>query len=460
MTATAAKSNGHPSVFAYRGVTWSGSKGVALQTLIDVLEYVDLVAFVALAIVTFRIWKQRRDEASRWTALTFASLAVVVIAGEVIPEESDSATVDFAETILIAVLLLFPYLLFRLASSFSERRRGWPELGAALLTAAVVVWAIALPSFPDEGEPRSTAFQVFIFAVLVQWVVLSAFVAVRFWRAGSGQPDVARRRMRMLSVAATGMSIAIVISGSSAEREPAVDLFVQLVVMTSVVSFFLAFAPPTWLRWMWRRGAERELRKATSRLMAATNREDVVGSVLPHATAMVGGQGIAMYDTASNRLGDFGFTEAELIGLDTSLGDLPPEYHELNYDFGSMILRAGPHTPFFGEDDINLLGALGTFVNLAMQRLDTIEVERQLAEARIRRRQALEINDNVVQRLAVAHYSFELGQIEEGKKAMHAALRAARQTISDLLDELPPEQQTDASTLTRTAPATDFSSDG
>jgi hypothetical protein len=433
-------------------------KGVVLRTLADILQYVDLVAFAALAYVTVRIWRNRRDEASRWTALTFVSLAVVGVVGELVPEDPESGGIQLLQRLVIAVILLFPYLLFRVASSFSARRARWSESGAALMTVAVIVWSVLLPQFPDEGEPRSTAFQVFVFAVLIQWVLLSAFVAVRFWRAGTNQPEVARRRMRGLSVAATALSVAIVVSGSSSsDPDPAVELSIQLIVMFSVIAFFLAFAPPGWLRWLWRRGAERELRKATSRLMAATTRREIVDSVLPHATAMVGGQGIAMYDTDSRRLGDYGFTEADLSVLDVSLGDLPPEYHELGYEFGSLILRTSPHTPFFGEDDINLLGALGTFANMAMQRLDAVEVERQLAEARIRRRQALEINDNVVQRLAVAHYSFELGQIEEGKKAMEAALRAARQTISDLLDELPPEQQIDASTLTRTAPATDFS---
>lgn len=426
-----------------------------MEVLYDVLRYLGILAFVLLAIVTYRQWLERRDEPSSWVVLTFASLGTAAFAGLLLPEESDSPTIRFLETVLAGLLLLFPYFLFRLATFFSESPSRRINLGAAALTAIVILWAALLPRFPEPGEERSTAFQIFVIVVLLQWVTLSAFVALRFWRAGANQPDVARRRMRTLSIAATSMSVTIVLAGADADRSTELDVFVQALALASAVTFFLAFSPPAWLRWLWRRKAEREIREATSGLLSAGTREEIVDTVLSRAAGIVGGRAIAMFDTGSNLLGVYGFDEEELEALDPSADDVPGERVSLQYPFGCLIVRTSVHTPFFGEEDINLLGDLGTLSNLALQRLDAAETERLLAEARLRQRQALEINDNVVQRLAVAHYSFELGQVEEGKKAMQAALRAARRTISDLLDELPPGQQVDPSTLTRKAPASE-----
>lgn len=423
-----------------------------METAYQLVRYGDIVAFVVLAVILFRKWRARQDEPSRWAFLTFASLASVAVAGALLDaffEDSRNAVLDYIETLVIAVLLLFPYFLFRLATSFSDKGNELADRGATFLTAAVVAWAIILPRFPEPEEPRSLGITLFVFAILLQWVLLSGFVAVRFWRAGADQPDVARRRMRMLSAAATSMSLAIVVSGTdTGEREIGVDLAIQSVVLVAVIAFFLGFSPPAWLRAFWRREAQTQVRLAAMNSLSAGSREEIVQSVLPHAAAIVGGQGIAMLTSSGELLGSYGFDEQELRNIDPREELDPKRYVKLDYPFGSLILRATKHTPFFGQDDISLLGATGAVANLALKRLDAVETERKLGEARLRRRQALEINDNIVQRLAVAHYSFELGQIEEGKKAMEAALRAAQRTISDLVGELSADPEED-SPLTR-----------
>lgn len=366
-----------------------------------------------------------------------------------IPEDAHGTAIDLVETAIITVLLLFPYFLFRLATSFSERRSRLADRGAAVLTAGVVLWAILMPRFPDPGEPRSNAFQVFIIAVLAQWVLLSGFVAVRFWRAGAGQPEVARKRMRMLSAAATAMSLAIVISGTASDQDVNIDVVIQLIALAAVGSFFIALSPPAWLVAVWRRATQAEARRATMSVLTSSSRREVVDNVLPHAVATVGGRSIAMYDTKGELLGAYGFegTEAERIDPSSELD--PNRYIKLSYPFGSLVVLTSPHMHFFGEDDINLLGAIGTVANLALQRLDSVETERKLVEANLRRRQALEINDNIVQRLVVAHYAFELGRTDEGKEATEAALKAAQKTVSDLVGEITAEDPLGQAALTR-----------
>lgn len=56
-------------------------------------------------------------------------------------------------------------------------------------------------------------------------------------------------------------------------------------------------------------------------------------------------------------------------------------------------------------------------------------------DMKVRQRQALEIHDNVVQGLASAKISLELGREAEGLAAVEATLEASRKIITDLLGE-------------------------
>lgn len=53
----------------------------------------------------------------------------------------------------------------------------------------------------------------------------------------------------------------------------------------------------------------------------------------------------------------------------------------------------------------------------------------------LRQRQALDIHDNVVQGLALAKLSFELGEDEAGLDAMERTLDAARSFVTELLGD-------------------------
>ena len=76
-------------------------------------------------------------------------------------------------------------------------------------------------------------------------------------------------------------------------------------------------------------------------------------------------------------------------------------------------------------------------------------------EEQLRRRHALEINDNVVQGLTVAKYALDAGNQEEARRAIEQTLVSARQIITELLDS---DEENDlrliAGDLVRLEPAT------
>lgn len=78
----------------------------------------------------------------------------------------------------------------------------------------------------------------------------------------------------------------------------------------------------------------------------------------------------------------------------------------------------------------------------------------RLAEGRLRRRQALEINDNVVQGLAVAKWALELGDEARMREALARTLASARHLVSGLLSESGGEVPTGSGDLVREHPAT------
>ena len=60
----------------------------------------------------------------------------------------------------------------------------------------------------------------------------------------------------------------------------------------------------------------------------------------------------------------------------------------------------------------------------------------QMVETRMNRRQALELNDNVVQGLAAATYALELGDVERAASHLAGTMAAARDMMGDLLQPI------------------------
>ena len=79
---------------------------------------------------------------------------------------------------------------------------------------------------------------------------------------------------------------------------------------------------------------------------------------------------------------------------------------------------------------------LAVFVHDASPRLASESMAASLREAQVRRRQALEINDNVVQGLTAAVYALEQGNVGASSTFLQRTLASARRMMNDLLDPL------------------------
>ena len=77
---------------------------------------------------------------------------------------------------------------------------------------------------------------------------------------------------------------------------------------------------------------------------------------------------------------------------------------------------------------------MAVFLRDCTPRLASEALAAGMREAEVRRRQAIEINDNVVQGLAAATYSLESGQVPDAAAYVQLTLSAARRMMNDLMN--------------------------
>jgi signal transduction histidine kinase len=340
-----------------------------MDSLANALQYVNIAAFGVLAIVCLRRWRTQRGEAAFWAFATFGLLALVAVTAPIVDAAGDPQL--WITKVLLALIALFPYSLYRFAASFGRPSR-WVELTAAAATAALFVWSLALPDIPDQGEPRSVSFTVFVIALLVQWTALSLFVAFRLWRAGQGQPTVVRYRMRLLAVGAIALSIVLILAGLAASDPSSTFELVQgLLTLASMFLFFFGFAPPKALRKVWREPEEELLRRSVDELLVAAEPEDVTRIVLPQMAAIVGARGVALLDADDRVLGVYGIDPQEASESEGERFDLSQ---------GAVVAWTSPYAPLFAEEEFELLRSLGGFALLAYERKSQVARERKALE--------------------------------------------------------------------------------
>jgi signal transduction histidine kinase len=361
---------------------------VALKIAVETLSYVSLVAYAALAVATINQWRLRRDRAAAWAAAAFGALGVVVVLGKLVPMHPHGLGQHFLQKLDIAILLLFPYLLHRFTTCF-RRATSRLEQALGLMTVVMVVWTFALRSIPASGEPRSGVFIAYLVGFLIHWTVLSTVAAVRLWRAGSGQPSVARRRMRLLATASALLTAALFAAVGTSRNYSVPGLVSQLLAIIAAGGFLLAFVPPTLVRLIWRRPEQERLQEALRDLVSlATSQREVAERVVGPMAEIVGaetvtirdddGEVIAVHNTPRRRANNrSGSGESFLIDMPT----------------GTLTVCASPYAPFFGSDELRVLETLAAFTGIALDRVRLFQREH---EARVGLERADEMKTNFI----------------------------------------------------------------
>jgi signal transduction histidine kinase len=326
-----------------------------VSAAVQTVDWINAGLYTVLAIGAFIQWRKTGGRPALWVALAFGTIGIVVVVGR-LPGADDTDWVVKSE---LALLVLFPYLLYKFTTAFERAPRGL-ERFVGVMTGVLLVWSFALPDVPQEDDDWSTGFVVYVFAFLFHWSVLSIIAAVRLWRAGRGQPSVAQRRMRFLAAAAALLTAAVLLAGLGSE-DSALALVVGILATLSGLGFILGVAPPAILRLLWRRPEAARMQDAVAGLMRAETPDDVTRGVLPPMLSMVGARAVALRDSSGQIVGSY--RPHSPRGHDEEV-----EVLELKLPEGSLSMWTSKHAPFFGKEELATLRTLGSLTELALDR--------------------------------------------------------------------------------------------
>jgi PAS domain S-box-containing protein len=389
--------------------------GAELERTVDLLSYINNALYVALATVAFVQWRRLKSESAAWLALTFALLAGIGITSLFLGGDPGDEAPLWVTKLLIVAVVLFPYCLYRFMATFVHRKE-WRRRLALFGTLAVVLFTLLVPELPGPGEPRSAVVNIYLLALMVQWSSLLILVAYHFWRAGRGQPSVARRRMRLLSLASLGMTLALVVAiTTSNSTDPGMQMVIQLFATASVLAFFLGFAPPVSVRVVWRMSEQDALRAGIRDLLQAGTTSDVSEQLLPHVARIVAARSVQLLSPQGDLVGSYTQGDEEADDPDDRARPATEELR-LEFDYGSLLVSASPYTPYFGRDEVELMETLGALAGLAIERTDLFAKERDARLAMERANAGFaEANDELHQSrrsLAEAQAVAQIGSFE------------------------------------------------
>jgi signal transduction histidine kinase len=402
-----------------------------LHNTVHVLHYVNLAAYVALGVVTLLFWLRRRDRPTMWAAIAFGSLGLLELLS-LIPNHAGNLPERAAGRVVIALLVVFPYFLFRFTNAFRTANRRLAN-ALFLLSAILVVWTFVLPRIPQQGQHRDGAFQAFVTVFFIHWAVLSIVSASSLWSAGRAQPTVARRRMQFLALATGFLTLALLLAVFTTNQYSGLSLGSGILALISVAAFLLGFAPPQMLRILWRAPEQARVQQAIASLLThATSQHEVATRVLEPAANIVGARAIAIRNSEGGVVAAWNVPDSEWANLERG-SKAPALWDDATVvdlemaDGSSMVVWTSPYAPVFGDEELRLLTTLGALTGLALDRVRLFQAEH---EARIALERADEVKTNFI--ALAAH------ELRTPMTTIHGFVT----TLHHLADRLDDEQRT------------------
>ena len=355
-----------------------------MPTLIAAFGWASAAGFTVLALVTLRQWSNERSTKLARLTLVLAMLALTSYLGRfaaLLPQpNSDLIAVE------VLAFELSGYCLLLFHGAFIPVRR---KVSVSAAVAIVVQFALFITAgVPGPGvipDPPQAAAILLLVAV---WFGCVGEPTVRLWLVSRNRPTVQRARLRALATGYGAIFIVLVVSAipGTAATTPALQVLVAVVGLLVVPLLYVSFAPPRWLRRLWRHPAEATFRRGITELLSFVPEATTMAArSLEWAVSMVGADAglVAAADSGIMALRNLTTAEASTLLLQIGALDRPRIAGLGGRDAesavviplpsddspGAIILRSGPFTPLFGSDELSQLEGYASLVTVALDRV-------------------------------------------------------------------------------------------
>jgi signal transduction histidine kinase len=363
--------------------------------LLQALQLATAIAFGLLAVRTTASWIRHRDRRHGYLAIALGSLALTVMVGPVLAGSGRGSQV--LTDMVLVLFLLSGYALVRFRDSFVPLTTRTRRLVAP---AIVVIAALGLlAQLPAAPQQTHSPLQTFVLAaVLVTWTLCILEPIIRFWIAARGRHAVEAARLRALSLGYAGILFVVMLGTFGPRMGSGAAWLTSVLTLIVVPVLWISFAPPAWMRQIWRQPEEDQFRSALHDLLLySPDRETLAHRALGWARRLVGGDGAFVIDADRSILAADGIAagEAEEIAKQNDFLSVAEHGHEpwrkdrmlivpldLQTGRGAIVIVSGRLTSIFGDDELNRLAQYAVSISAGLDRVALNERNRTLERAK------------------------------------------------------------------------------
>lgn len=359
------------------------------MTALRVVQAIVSLSFLALGLYTVVEWVRHRERSRGYLALALGTLGLTSVLGQVNTLSGYRAGISLQDLTLVLFMASgYALLLFRDTMIPLSRRI---RLGALLLVVLSTAFALAASIPPGQTHPTPLQSAATLGLVVV-WSACVIEPIVRLWAASQRRPAVQRARLRSLGGGYAAIVVILVVAGfgGSALSNPLVQWLFEVVAIIALPLLLVSFAPPQWLRRIWRQSEIDKLRDAMHELVLfSPDRVTLAKRAADWGRRLVGADGVAIVDADHQILALEGI-DAQTAATLASRSDLAQPAQlvatagstredaivlalPLDNGTGAMVVVSGPFTPFFGTDEIGELRGYATNITAALDRARVTE---------------------------------------------------------------------------------------
>jgi signal transduction histidine kinase len=266
---------------------------------LDQLQYLSwlLYLFVFVAVLARAI---RRPTPAHWDMTLFFGAIAILIVMSTVTGKLHVPPPLWVTDLTTAAGLSLGYLLLRLVRDFSDV----PTLAMRAVEVGLIVSAVAIIFLPT---PLPNAYALLLVAYLVAVIT---YDTLAFARRASLTHGVTRRRMQAAAGGSLCLTLTLVVAGLGVGLTDFAGVWDELSAVLGLASgacYFVAFAPPTWLRHAWQEPELRAFLAGSASLARLPDLRSMVRELERGAASALGAPAasIALWDADTRRLHGF-----------------------------------------------------------------------------------------------------------------------------------------------------------